>query len=135
MRENKAYIRTPKGSPSLLDKSLPSEKKFLDEKKKSGFNEDWDKQDEVKRKGLDNMTVTFGCTSFYSKMRWAWFTETICGAKYPLIVDRFYQEKGLAIDFKDDKSELKARLCKENGISYAVIKSPEDLKKVARRLS
>lgn len=84
----------------------------------------------ARRRRLDPLSDALGCANYYHKMRWHWFTFEFGGLHHPMEVSRFYKEKNLAIDImiKEDApiSQLKARLLKEHGIKYAILKNPND---------
>jgi len=137
-----AVSRSAGHGNALADKSLSSEKRFLPETQDvKKFDEAWDREDmseTFRKQKMDSMTEMLGCTSYFAKMRWPWLKQEVYGVKYPLEVDRFYQERNLAIDFKEanpDNLETKKTLCKENGIEYALVTTPEAFKKLAQRLS
>lgn len=73
---------------------------------------------------LDPLTNSLNCSRYYHKMIWpAWFNREVNGLKYKLVVDRYYEEKKLAIDFKLKTKEqahipLKKKLLEDHGILY-----------------
>lgn len=86
---------------------------------------------------LDVLTEALNCTSFMHKMRWPWFVYKWGGLDHPMDVDRFYQEKNIAIDVglkNPDLIPVKEKLLKENGITYLQINNPRDVEALRRIL-
>lgn len=118
---------------ALVEKSLASEKKFIEIKPKKDESD----FDPVRKQRLDILTNHLGCTSYYMNMRWTWFGHNPFGKWLPLEVSRYYHEKKLAIDIGTNFSptiiEIKKKLLESQGIQYYVITSATDLQQFAER--
>ncbi len=77
-----------------------------------------------RKQKYDPLSDAIGSSVYYHKMVWPeWFCRMVNGVQYKLVVDRYYQEKKLAIDMKLTGSAktlipLKKELLEAHGIQY-----------------
>lgn len=134
---NKPYAKSLKSKPISEDKSVLKLKSLDSEKHHIQNQTDrMDNDHPSRRQQLDSLTLSLGCTSYYIKMRWAWFTHCPYGVTLPLEVSRFYQEKKLALDIGVNQTDImvaeKKKLLESNGVKYYVIKDVKDLEQFSK---
>lgn len=92
-------------------------------------------------KKVDPLSAALGCydMAYFHRMTWEWLCQEYAGRKYRMTVDRYYPNKKIAIDMKNehgnvDNTELKKSLCLEHGIQYFVLRDMQDVDSMIKQI-
>ena len=83
-------------------------------------------------KPLDPLSHQLDQKSYIYKARFGWLKQEVCGKKYALDIERFYEPLKLCIDIKHgdrevENTKLKKELCEQNGMKYFYLTKGEDV--------